>query len=133
MIRLLARTAVNLIANAIGLWVASLILGDERMSLPASGFIVAVLIFTGVELLVTPMIRQMALKQSSALLGSTALVATLVSLIVATIVTSGMNITGISTWVLATVIVWAVSLVGVIVVPMFLFKQVLSERSANQG
>jgi len=26
-----------------------------------------------------------------------------------------------------------VSLVGVIVVPMFLFKQVLSERSANQG
>ncbi len=131
MIRLLARTAVNLIANAIGLWVASLILDD--MSLTASGFIVAVLIFTGVELLVTPMIRQMALKQSSALLGSTALVATLVSLIVATIVTSGMNITGISTWVLATVIVWAVSLVGVIVVPMFLFKQVLSERSANPG
>lgn len=131
MIRLLARTAVNLIANAIGLWVASLILDD--MSLTASGFIVAVLIFTGVELLVTPMIRQMALKQSSALLGSTALVAALVSLIVATIVTDGLNISGISTWVLATVIVWAVSLVGVIVVPMFLFKQVLSERSANQG
>lgn len=131
MIRLLARTAVNLIANAIGLWVASLILDD--MSLTASGFIVAVLIFTGVELLVTPMIRQMALKQSSALLGSTALVATLVSLIVATIVTDGLDISGIGTWVLATVIVWAVSLVGVIVVPMFLFKQVLSERSANQG
>lgn len=131
MIRLLARTAVNLIANAIGLWVASLILDD--MSLTASGFIVAVLIFTGVELLVTPMIRQMALKQSSALLGSTALVATLVSLIVATIITDGLDISGIGTWVLATVIVWAVSLVGVIVVPMFLFKQVLSERSANQG
>lgn len=131
MIRLLARTAVNLIANAIGLWVASLILDD--MSLTASGFIVAVLIFTGVELLVTPMIRQMALKQSSALLGSTALVATLVSLIVATIVTDGLDISGIGTWVLATVIVWAVSLVGVIVVPMFLFKQVLSERSANQS
>jgi len=131
MIRLLARTAVNLIANAIGLWVASLILDD--MSLTASGFIVAVLIFTGVELLVTPMIRQMALKQSSALLGSTALVATLVSLIVATIITDGLDISGIGTWVLATVIVWAVSLVGVIVVPMFLFKQVLSEGSANQG
>lgn len=131
MIRLLARTAVNLIANAIGLWVASLILDD--MSLTASGFIVAVLVFTGVELLVTPMIRQMALKQSSALLGSTALVAALVSLIVAAIVTDGLNITGVGTWVLATVIVWAVSLVGVIVVPMFLFKQVLSERSTNQG
>lgn len=131
MIRLLARTAVNLIANAIGLWVASLLLDD--MGLTASGFVVAVLIFTGVELLVTPMIRQMALKQSSALLGSTALVATLVSLIVATIVTDGLDISGIGTWVLATVIVWAVSLVGVIVVPMFLFKQVLSERSANQG
>ena len=131
MIRLLARTAVNLIANAIGLWVASLLLDD--MGLTASGFVVAVLIFTGVELLVTPMIRQMALKQSSALLGSTALVATLVSLIVATIITDGLDISGIGTWVLATVIVWAVSLVGVIVVPMFLFKQVLSERSANQG
>ena len=53
MIRWLISVAVHLAANAIALWVADLLLDDFNISW--NGFIVAVLIFTGVEVLVEPL------------------------------------------------------------------------------
>lgn len=126
MVRLAARTVINLLANAVGLILGAVIL--DKMTMNATGFVVALLIFTGVEMLVTPMIRQMALKQAQVLMGSTALVATFVSLIVTKILGSGLEISGLSTWVLATVIVWVGSLAGQLLLPLIIFKKALAER-----
>jgi hypothetical protein len=54
MIRLLVSAVIYLVANAIGLLVANALLDD--MSVDGSAFVVAVLIFTGVEVLVQPLI-----------------------------------------------------------------------------
>ena len=126
MVRLVAVAVVSLVANAVGLVVAALLLDD--MALDAVAFVIAVLIFTGVAVLIEPLIRQMALKSAPALLGSSALVATLISLVVTAAISDGLSISGLGTWVLATVIVWAVALAARLLLPLIVFKEVLSNR-----
>jgi hypothetical protein len=67
-------------ANAIGLLVANALLDD--MSVDGSAFVIAVLIFTGIEVLVQQLITQIAIKNANALVGSSALIATPIGLIV---------------------------------------------------
>ena len=131
MIRLVATAVIALLANAIALVVGAQVLED--MSLDGLGFVIAALIYTGVAVLAEPLIRQMALKNAPALLGSSSLVATLVSLVVTSLVTDGLQISGGTTWVLATVVVWAVALAGRLLLPLVLFKKALSNARDRNG
>ncbi len=131
MIRLAATAAIAILANAVGLVVAAVVLDD--MALDTVGLITAVLIFTLTSMLVEPLLRQMALKNVPALLGGTALVATLVSLIVTAIVSDGLQISGLPTWLIATVVVWAVALAARLLLPLVVFKKVLAEGSVRSS
>ncbi len=131
MIRLVATAVVSLIADAIGLIVAAQVLDD--MSLSAGGFALALVLFAVAGLLVQPLLRQVAVRNAPALLGSTALVATLVSLIVTALVGDGLQISGALTWVLATVIMWVVALVARLLLPLVIFKQVLATQRPTSG
>lgn len=127
MVRLALSILVQLIANAIGLVVAASLLDD--MSLEAGGFLVAVLVFTGVNVLVLPLVQKTALTKSSALLGSTALVAALIALVVTTVTTDEMRIDGLTTWLLATVIVWGAALIATLLLPVLVFKRLREDRN----
>ena len=131
MIRFVALTVVALIANAIALIVTSLLLDD--MALDTGGFLLAVILFTVIEVLIEPFFRQQAILKAPALLGSTALVATLVSLIATVAITDGLRISGALTWVLATILVWAISLAGELLLPLVMFKRVLAEARARRS
>lgn len=131
MIRLVATAVIALLSNAIALVVGAQVLED--MSLDGLGFVIAALIYTGVAVLSEPLIRQMALKNAPALLGSSSLVATLVSLVITSLVTDGLQISGGTTWVLATVVVWAVALAGRLLLPLVLFKKALSNARDRNG
>lgn len=131
MVRLLATAIVSLLADAIGLLVAAQVLDD--MALDVDGFVTAVVLFALVGLLIEPLLRQVAVRNAPALLGSTALVATLVSLIVTALVSDGLRISGTLTWVLATVIVWAVALVVSLLLPLVIFRSVLREAREGRG
>jgi len=74
-----------------------------------------------------PLIRQIALKNVPAILGSSALIATLASLILTSVLTDGLRISGLTTWVLATVVVWAAALAANLLLPLVIFKRVLAE------
>lgn len=125
MIRLLASAIVKLIANAVALFVGNLVLDD--MTVSGTAFVIAVVIFTGIEILVEPLLRQIALTNARALLGGTALVATLIGLVVTAAISDGLSITGgITTWVLATIIVWAVALAAQLLLPLVIFKKALA-------
>ena len=104
MLRLLAALAVYLLANAVGLIVAAAVLDD--MTLDAASFIASLVIFTAVEFVARPLVTKLALQYASALLGGTALVATLLGLVAAEWLSEGVQIDGFLTWALATVIVW---------------------------
>ncbi len=58
-----------------------------------------------------------------ALRGSVALIATFVGLVVTALITDGMNIDGVSTWILATIIVWLGGLLAGIILPMIFVKE----------
>ena len=126
MIRFLVRTLVLLLANAIGLFVANLVLDD--MSVTASAFLIDVVIFTVVVGLMTPFMANQFRRRQSAALGGVALIATLIALIVTDVVSDGFTINGIGTWLAATVIVWAASLIAAWILPLLGFKKYMEER-----
>jgi putative membrane protein len=129
-VRLVLAVALQLVANAVALVVANVVLDDMHLS--ASGFFVAVGIFTLISAIVAPMIRQAALRRSPAILGSTALIVSLVALVATSIlVGDDLRIEGLTTWVLAAVVVWAGGLVAAFLLPFVVFKQLREERSGR--
>lgn len=125
MIRMLASVALHLIANAAGLLIASLVLPGFHIEV--LGFVVSVLLFTAVEVLLGPFVVKMAIQYAPALRGGVALVTTFLGLFVTTWLTDGLRIEGLTTWVLAPLIVWLCVLLAAILLPLVLFKKVLGE------
>lgn len=130
MVRLFAVTVIELVANAIGLLVAAWLLPGFTLS--ASGFVLVVAIFTAVRFILAPLIFKLSFKYVRAITGGIALVTTFFGLLVTSWLTSGLVITGFSTWVLATLIVWLFGVIAVLVLPLVIFKKALAAR-ANSG
>ena len=128
MIRMLISAALHLAANAVGLAVAAIVLSG--MSIDILSFVVAVLIFTVVEVVSRPYFASLAMKGASYLQGATALAATLAGLIITTLISDGLQMEGLGTWVTATLIVWAAALVAAIVLPVIFVKSRLEDRTA---
>jgi putative membrane protein len=128
-IRLLLSTALHLAANAVGLLLAAMLL--EGMTISGSAFLLAVVFFTAVEVVLGPLIRQVAVTKANALLGSTALVVTLLGLVLTALVSDGLRIEGFSTWALGTVIVWLASLLASLILPILLVKRKVEERRST--
>ncbi|MGE5691077.1 MAG: phage holin family protein [Pseudomonadota bacterium] len=126
MIRLVVRTAILLVANAVGLLVAASVL--DGMELDAGGFALAVVIFTVALALLQPFMAVQLRRAGSAALGGVALVASLLALIVTDLLSDGLEIDGVGTWIAAAVIVWAASLLAAFILPFLGLKKFLQER-----
>ena len=125
MIRFLARTVLMLLANAVGLLVAALLLPGFTVNF--IGFVTSVVFFTTVELLFEPFIMKMAIRYLPAIRGGIALVTTFVGLLLTSMFTAGVEISGVTTWVLAPLIIWVSVLLAGIVLPLMLLKNILRE------
>ncbi len=125
MIRFIVRAFVALVSSAVGLIVAAAVL--DGVHLNASAFITAVVIFTAVSALLQPFLV-FQLRRSAAL-GGVALVATLASLIVTDVLSSGLSIKGAGAWIAATGIVWLASLLAAFILPFLGLKKYLDKRS----
>lgn len=126
MVRFLISVGLHLLGNAIGLIVAAAVLDD--MSIDGLSIVVAVLIFTAVEVIAQPLIRKIAVKNVEALLGGVALVSTWVGLLLTDIIADGLDIEGSWTWVLATIIVWVCATLAAIILPAIFLKKAVEER-----
>jgi uncharacterized membrane protein YvlD (DUF360 family) len=121
-----ARMALSLLANALALLVASVLL--TGFAINGLAFVVAVCIFTASTTILEPLITKIATQNAPYLLGGIALVTTFVGLLVTTLITDGLRIMGIGTWVMATLITWLATVVGSLILPRFLFKEVLGSK-----
>jgi putative membrane protein len=126
MIRLFASIIVSLFANAIGLLAASVML--DNFSINGLAFITAVIIFTLAYQILDPLITKISFNNIPALRGGVALVTTFVGLVVTSLISDGIEISGASTWILATLIVWLFGLISAVLLPMFVFKKVLQNN-----
>ena len=120
MIRLVIQAVLTLAANAIGLLAASYFLDDFTIN--TSSFILALLIFTAATVVLGPFIAKLAMQNAPFLLGGIALVTTLVGLLITTLATDGLDIDGIGTWFIATVVIWIASMIAQVVLPFVLAK-----------
>lgn len=117
-----------LLANAVGLIVASLVF--DGFEIDVTGFIIAVVVFTITAALMTPFLATSLRRgaASSKALGGVALISTLIALVVTVIVSDGISIDGIGTWIGATVVVWLASLVALFIAPFLGLKKYLENN-----
>jgi uncharacterized membrane protein YvlD (DUF360 family) len=128
MIRLIVRTLVAVAANAIGLIVAAIVLDGVHLNF--ASFVVAVVIFTVVFAILQPFLAVQLRRLGNGAIGATALIATLVSLLLTDLLSDGLEIDGVGTWIAAAVIVWLAALVAAFVLPFLGLKGYLEERRA---
>ena len=126
MIRLIVRTLIALVANAVGLLVAAAVLDGMHMNV--SGFVVGVIIFTVASALTQPFLAAQFRRSRSAALGGVSLIATFIALVVTDIFSEGFSINGVSTWIAATVIVWVAALLAGFILPFLGLKKFLDKR-----
>lgn len=120
MVRMLVRAGVLLLASAIGLLVAKAVV--DGMTITAAGFVLVVAIFTVLHSVLAPFIAKVAARNAPALLGGVGLVTTFISLLITALVSDGLTISGASDWVLATLIVWIVTMLATLLLPIVLVK-----------
>lgn len=123
MLRFLASIALRLLANAAGLLIAAAVLSG--FSVTAAAFVLAVLIFTAVEVVLDPLMVKISLQYAPVLRGGVALVTTFLGLVVTVLITDGMTINGLTAWVIGTLIVWLGGVLAALLLPLFLFKKTM--------
>lgn len=121
MIAFLIRAAIFVVAAALGLLVAAALFDDVEVT--AGGFVVTVLVFAILQSVLTPWIASMAQKYARAFMGGVGLVSTFVALLVASLVGDALTIRGVSGWVLATLVVWLVTALATVLLPVVLLKK----------
>jgi hypothetical protein len=126
-IRFLIRVAVFFAAAAIGLFVATLVFDDVDVN--GVGFVVVAVIYAVVLGLLTPFLESQANRNRSSLLsGGIGLIATFVALVITELISDDLDISGAGTWIGATVVVWLVTLLASLLLPVLVVKRVVDER-----
>lgn len=120
MARLILRALVFLGSAAIGLLIAAWLV--PGMSLSVSGFVTAVVIFAVAQAILSPFILKMASRYASAFLGGVGLLSTFVALFLASVLTHGLTIRGVGSWVAATVLVWLVTALATLLLPLLVVR-----------
>lgn len=124
---MLLRAVVFLGSAAIGLLAAWWLV--PGVSLRFSGFLLAVVIFAAAQALLSPLILKIADKYASALIGGIGLLSTLAALILASVLTDGLTIHGLGSWVAATVVVWLATALATMLLPLLVLREKKAEAA----
>jgi hypothetical protein len=131
MLRLIAVIVLELLANAVGLAAAYLILKPE-FTIDWVGFVMVVAIFSAVRFLLAPLMLKLSMLYARAIMGASALVTVLLALLITSFLSDHLTITGVMTWVWATLIVWGFGVIAMVVLPLIIFKKTLAAAARNR-
>lgn len=127
--RMLVRVALFLGSGAVALVVAWLILGTG-FRLSVLGFLTAVIVFSIAQVAVAPLVDKLARRYAEPLLGGVGLISTFIALLVATLLSGGLRIDGALNWIAATLIVWVVTALAALVMPL-LYRRFLGAPAGS--
>jgi hypothetical protein len=131
MIRFLIRLGIFLASAAIGLLIAKAVLDD--MSITWTSFIWVVIIFAVLQAVLAPFFTRTANRNAPALLGGVGLITTFIALLITDLVTDGLTIDGAATWLWATLIVWIVTMLASLLLPIILVKMGVEEARERRN
>lgn len=125
MITFLFRTAIYIVSAGIGLIVADLALEGFQIDWSKWwGFVLCILIFALLQSILSPWISKLADRYAPVLLGGIGIFSTLVALIIVVLLPiGGLRITDVAGWILGSVIVWLVTALGTVLLPMLFVKR----------
>lgn len=134
MIRFLLSLAISIVSAAVAMLVTAAVV--EGVTLHAAGFVVAVVVFSAAQGLLSPFVFNLARKYASAVLGGIGLVSTFLALFVATLFPNGLQISGVTAWVLSTLIVWLITalgtwILGIVIIKRWWERRQLAKASAQ--
>jgi len=130
MLRLVAAMVLELLANAIGLAAAYWILRPD-FTIDVVGFLTVIAIFTAARFILAPLMMKLSMRYTRALVGGSSLVTVFVALLVTSYLSSHLTITGVTTWVFATLFVWVFGVVAMLLLPLVIFKKTLAAAAAR--
>lgn len=123
--------AIFLASTAIGLLIAKLALSG--FVIDWSSFIVVVILFALLQALLAPALGQAADRKAPVLSGGVGLATTFIALVAVTLVSSGVTITGLNTWIFATLIIWIATMFAMFLLPMIFLKNKVNDRREASG
>jgi hypothetical protein len=123
------RALFFVVSSAVGLVLTSLLVPGFRMTL--SGFLLTVLVFAVLQSVLAPFVAKVAKRHASAFLGGVGIVSTFLALLLTSTFTSALSITGLTSWVSATFLVWLITAAASMLLPVVLFRRVQRERRAR--
>jgi len=126
--RFLTSLVIYLVTAALALWLTSVIIDGFDVTL--QGLIIAAVIFAVLQAILAPFIFNMARKYASFLLGGVGLVSTFLALLITSLLTDSLEISGISAWVIGTLIVWLITAIGGWVLGLIFLKKYKKERDS---
>jgi uncharacterized membrane protein YvlD (DUF360 family) len=127
-LRFIAWIVVGLVTNAVALLVAAAVL--DGFDIDAVAFPVVVIVFTLIGALAHPVIEAFIEKSVQLLASFVGLVAAFVTLLITDVVSDNLNISGIDTWILATLILWAASLLTSLLIGKRIYERISGQRAA---
>lgn len=131
MIMFLLRALIFLASAAVGLIVADLVLPGFVIDWGSPlGFILAIVIFAVLQSVLAPWLARVAQRNAPALLGGIGIVSTFVALVVVVLIPRAGLTIGAPwwTWVIAPVIVWLVTALATLFLPMLFIKKKVADR-----
>lgn len=131
MIMFLLRALIFLASAAVGLIVADLVLPGFVIDWGSPlGFILAIVIFAVLQSVLAPWLARVAQRNAPALLGGIGIVSTFVALVVVVLIPRAGLTIGAPwwTWIIAPVIVWLVTALATLFLPMLFIKKKVADR-----
>lgn len=132
MITFLFRGLLYLVSAALGLIVADALLDGFQIQWDKWwGFVICILIFAILQSVLAPWISKLADRYAPVLMGGIGIFSTLAALVIVVLLPiGGLRIVDVSGWLLGAVIVWLVTAIGSVLLPLiFLKKRVEEKRS----
>jgi hypothetical protein len=121
-LRFIAWVVVELVTSAVALLIAATLV--DGFDIDTLAFPIVVVVFTLIGALTQPVVEAFIKKNAQLLARSIDLIAAFFTLLVTDLVSSNLNISGVSAWILGTLIVWGASLLTALIVGRWLFRRI---------
>jgi len=123
----LVRSLMLFLAALIGIFVTSLVLADFKINFPS--VVLAAVIFAVVQAVMFPFMISVTRRNAPALIGAVGLLTAFVALLVTSIFSNGIEVSGVQTWIIGTLIVWLATMVATLFLPILLVKMGLTKAA----
>lgn len=129
----LFRSLMYLVSAGLGLIVADLLLEGFRIQWDEWwGFVVCILIFAILQSVLAPWVSRLADRYAPVLMGGIGIFSTLIALVIVVLLPiGGLRIVDATGWLLGAVIVWLVTALGSVLLPLIFLRKDVEEKRAS--